>query len=181
MRKSRIPPLLVALLLAVPALAVDPPAPEWLARHNGDDGQQLLNSTGLSVDRQAEILGEWTHQNSPEPRAGARLWGSPEQWEGPQTLIAEWDQELYPDGAGVVSTQSPLGLAPYALLPLGNRGKVWRSVSLPPVGSMQGGAAVFTADRVDYTDTEFRVWLYLAGPAGTVHSVMIEHPRTVTP
>ncbi len=123
-----------------------------------------------------KVLGTWSHQAPPEPRAGARLWGSnpPGSLFG-QPLIGEWDVELYPQGSAVI----PLDNYPYALLPLGDHGEIWRSISLPLMVSNNDDRQAFTADRLDYTDRNFRLWLYLTGPAGTAHSVLVEHPRNV--
>ncbi len=116
------------------------------------------------TDSAGKVLHRWAWSSNPrEPRPGARLFADGMgRAMGTGPVLAEWDQELYPEGLAVLPAHHISLLAP-----IGGNGPAWRSVALPSQGTRAIAPRPYTLGRLDFTEAEFRLWIDLGHQKGT--------------
>ncbi len=143
----------------------------YIIEYAYEDGTLNPSLTAKSLIHRIDgQIGSWDYRNLPEPRPRAEAFSSG------GVPVAEWHDDLYPEGVGVLSAQS--AGAPYLILPMEPDGEIWRPLPLPSISISQEGGC---ADRLDYTPEQFRLWICLAPhtPGDPNQYALVELPRTI--
>lgn len=137
-------------------------------------GDRLWSERSVTDLETGKQIGTWKRANDFEDIADAPLPRQRALALQPSSIpVAEWDHELAPSG-NILFTRFG---EPYALFPFEGKGEMWRSLTT-------SFRSIVAHDRIDYTDSEIRVYLTLGPASIAAHSevlLVFERERLMTP